>query len=129
VGVLVRTGSPTATLLGVLTSVGLLLRARLFPTLAARLPLVAGGLVGLAVATSPWLADAAPAARLLAAVGGLVAAVALLASAASALRRRGGPSPYLTRLVEVLDVVAVVALPPTAFAVLGLYAWVRTLAG
>jgi hypothetical protein len=76
-----------------------------------------------------WFVDAGPGTRLAAATAALVVAAALLVAAASARRRPAAPSPYLGRLVEVLDVVVMVALAPLAFAVLGLYAWVRTLAG
>jgi len=129
VAVLAVAGGAAATALGVFASVALLLRGRLFPAVAARLPLLAGGFVGLIIVVSAWLSGAGLGLRLLAAVVGLGAAVALLAAAASAGRRRGGPSPYVVRLVEVVDTMTVVALAPTAFAVLGLYAWVRTLAG
>ena len=60
---------------------------------------------------------------------GLVAVVALLSTAATAPRRRGGGSPYLGRLADILDVAAVIALAPVACAVLDLYGWVRDLAG
>jgi ESX secretion system protein EccD len=55
--------------------------------------------------------------------------VALLATAATAHRRRPGSSPYAARLADVLDIVSVVALAPVACAVLNLYAFVRGLAG
>ena len=57
------------------------------------------------------------------------AVVALLATAATAHRRRAGSSPYLGRLADILDVTAVVALAPVACAVLDLFTWVRGLAG
>jgi hypothetical protein len=112
-----------------LTAAALLLRGRLFPAVAARLPLLAGGFAGLVLIAWLRFADAGPQARLVAALAALAAAVVLLATAASTQRRPAGRSPYVARLVEVLDVVVLVALAPLAFAVLGLYAWVRTLAG
>jgi hypothetical protein len=51
---------------------------------------------------------------------------ALLAAATSAPRRPAGPSPYLGRLADIVDITAVVALAPVACAVLGLYSLVRT---
>ena len=122
VAVLAGTGGVAGPLLAGLASVALLLRARLFPSVAARLPLLAGGLVGLALTAAAALAVAGPAARLVGAALGLVAVVALLATAATAHRRRGGGSPYLGRLGDILDVAAVVALAPVACAVLDLYA-------
>ena len=129
VAVLAAAGGPAGALLGGLTATALLLRGRLFPAIAARLPLLAGGFVGLVLVAWSWFAEAGPGARLAAAAVALAVAVALLAAAASAQRRPGVPSPYLARLVEIVDVAVMVALAPLAFAVLGLYAWVRTLAG
>jgi type VII secretion integral membrane protein EccD len=129
VAVLAMDGGVAGTLLGALTAAALLLRGRLFPAVAARLPLLASGFVGLALVVGVRFADAGHQVRLVAAAIALAAAVALLGAAVSARRRPAGPSPYLARLVEVLDVAVMVALAPLAFAVLGLYAWVRTLAG
>jgi hypothetical protein len=117
------------TLLGALAASALLLRGRLFPAIAARLPLLTGGFGGLVLVAWFWFVDAGPGIRLAAAAVALAVAAALLAAAASVQRRPAAPSPYLARLVEVLDVAVMVALAPLAFAVLGLYAWVRTLAG
>jgi type VII secretion integral membrane protein EccD len=129
VAVLATAGGLAGTLLGGLTAAALLLRGRLFPALAASLPLLTGGFGGLVLVAWFWFVDAGPQTRLAAATVALAVAAALLAAAASAQRRPAAPSPYLARLVEVLDVVVMVALAPLAFAVLGLYAWVRTLAG
>ena len=115
--------------MGAIGAVVVLLRARLFPSIAARLPLLAGGLVGLALTAAAALAVAGPATRLVGVMLGLVAVIALLTSAATAPRRRGGGSPYLGRLGDILDVAAVISLAPVAFAVLDLYTWVRDLAG
>ncbi len=112
-------------LLSVLASVALLLRGRLFPSLASRLPLLGGGLTGLAV--TAWLGLAGELAHLVVAACGLVAVVVLLATAVTAHRRRA--SPYLARLAAVTDNVAVVALAPVACAVLDLYRFARTFAG
>jgi ESX secretion system protein EccD len=119
-----------APLLAAVAGLALLLRARLFPTVAGRLPLLVGGLLALGAAASAALASASPLARL----GGLLvalAAVAVLVSTASlAYRRRaGGGSPYLGRVGDILDLVAVIALAPIACAVLDLFTWVRGLAG
>ena len=67
-------------------------------------------------------------ARLVGVALAFFAVVALLATAATASRRRAGGSPYLGRLADILDITAVVALAPVACAVLNLYSWVRGLA-
>ena len=116
-------------LLGGLAATVLLLRARLFPSVAARLPLLAGGLAGLALTAWSVLSPAGSAIRLLGVALAFGAVLGLLAMAASADRPRGGGSPYLGRLADILDVATVVALAPVACAVLDLYSWVRGLAG
>jgi type VII secretion integral membrane protein EccD len=108
-----------------LAATSLLLRARLFPTVAARLPLLSAGLVGLAVTATGMGASAA---RLIGVAIACCAVVALMVTAATAHRRRPGGSPYLSRLADILDITAVVALAPVACAVLDLYSWVRGLA-
>jgi type VII secretion integral membrane protein EccD len=129
VAILTRAGGIAAPLLGGLVAVALLLRARLFPAVAARLPLLIGGLVGLALTAIAVAAASGSATRLLGAALAFTAVVALIATAATASRRRTGPSPYLGRIADILDVVAVVALAPVACAVLDLFTWVRGLAG
>jgi len=74
-------------------------------------------------------AAAGSAARLVGVALAFVAVVALLGTAATAHRRRGGGSPYLGRMADILDITTVVALAPVACAVLNLYSWVRGLAG
>jgi type VII secretion integral membrane protein EccD len=129
VAVLAGSGGAAALVLSGLASVALLMRSRLFPSLAARLPLLVGGLVGLAITGWSALAAAGPTARLLGVVLAGAAVVALLATAATAHRRRPGSSPYLGRAADILDIVSVVALAPVACAVLNLYALVRGLGG
>jgi type VII secretion integral membrane protein EccD len=126
--VLTAAGGVAAPLLGGVASVALLLRARLFPSIASRLPLLVSGLVGLALAASAVAAASGSATRLLGATLAFAAVVALLATAATAPRRRAGASPYLRRLGDVLDVASVLALAPAACVVIGLFGWVRALA-
>jgi type VII secretion integral membrane protein EccD len=129
VALLTTAGGVAAPLLGGLVALALLLRARLFPAVAARLPLLVGGLVGLALTAAAVAAASGSATRLLGVALAFTAVVALISTAATASRRRTGPSPYLGRLADILDVVAVVALAPVACAVLDLFTWVRGLAG
>jgi ESX secretion system protein EccD len=129
VAVLTSAGGVSAPLLGGLAAAALLLRARLFPAVASRLPLLTGGLVGVALTAAATAAASGSATRLLGVALAFVAVVALLATAATAHRRRAGNSPYLGRLADILDVVTVVALAPVACGVLDLFSWVRGLAG
>ena len=128
VAVLARSGGVAGSLLAGLASAALLLRARLFPSLAARLPLLAGGMLGLAVTLVVALDPAGLPLRLAAFAVAATFVVVLLTSAAVAARRRAGGSGYLSRLADIVDIATIVALAPTAAAVLGLYALVRGLA-
>jgi hypothetical protein len=120
-------GGISAPLLAGFAAGALLLRARLFPAVAARLPLLIAGLAGLALTAGAAAAAAGSATRLSAVALAVAAVVALLATAATAHRRRPGGSPYLGRLGDILDVSTVVALAPVACAVLNIYSWVRGL--
>jgi type VII secretion integral membrane protein EccD len=104
-----------------------LLRARLFPAVRHRLPLVlcgATGMAALAVTTSGAI------------LGGQslwsVPALAVLGAAAVVLGVRyhqGRPSVYLARTAELLEVILLLSVAPLACGVLGLYAVVRGVAG
>jgi type VII secretion integral membrane protein EccD len=116
-------------LLALLAACSLLLRARLFPAVAARLPLLAAGAAGLVLTVVAALPAVGATAQLIAGVLGVAVMVALLATATMARRSRGVGSPYLARLGDIADVATVVGLAPVAVAVLGLYGWVRGLIG
>lgn len=124
VAVLATTGGGTGQLMAACTAAALLLRARPLPTVAARLPLLLGGLV--AAVTVAWAVavSGGPATRVVVVGAALLTVAAALGLAATAHRRRER-SPYLTRLADAVDLIAVVALPPIACAVLGLYGFVR----
>ena len=129
VAVLTRTEGISGPLLGGLVSGALLLRARLFPSVAARLPMLASGLIGLALTAAAVAASSGSGTRLIGVALAFFAVVVLLGTAATAHRRRVGGSPYLGRIADILDITTVVALAPVACAVLNLYTWVRGLAG
>ncbi|HEX6869914.1 MAG TPA: type VII secretion integral membrane protein EccD [Micromonosporaceae bacterium] len=114
-------------LLAGLTCTALLLRARIYPTVAVRLPLLCGGALGLALTAlaSAWSAGA-PVRVLAVALAGL-AVIGLLTVAATTRRSATLRSPYLGRLADLADVATVVALLPAACAVLDLYRWAGAL--
>jgi type VII secretion integral membrane protein EccD len=116
--------SLSAVLLMIAAAAALLLRARLLPTPAQRVPLLVAGLTGLAgLGFGSVVAGAVPGVALLAGAL-LTAAVAL---PAALLFSRKPPSPYLGRAADILDVVAIMALIPLAFGVIGLYDDIRGL--
>jgi type VII secretion integral membrane protein EccD len=117
--VLAAAGTLSARILIAVSAAALLLRSRLFVTLRQRVPLVVGGLIGMA-ALGVDLLRRADSGLLLAVVGGaLVLAVVTVVAGATYSRRP--PSPYLGRAADMLDVLVVVSVIPVACAVVGLY--------
>jgi type VII secretion integral membrane protein EccD len=115
-----------AILLCLTAATALLLRARLFPTPAQRVPLLASGVAGLmllALGTALRSPSAAP--RLLVAFGVIVAALVVLTAGLVYARRT--PSPYIGRAADILDVVAIMALLPLGAWVLGVFQAVQGL--
>jgi type VII secretion integral membrane protein EccD len=118
--VLVLRGGLAGALLSLAVAAALLLRGRLFVLPRQRVPLLTSGVVVLALLT--WeLAVLIPQAqaRILVAVWVAVAAVLVLAAGLSYSKR--SPSPYLGRLADIFDVLAIMALVPLAAGVLGVY--------
>jgi type VII secretion integral membrane protein EccD len=121
---LVRSGGAGGRVLVGVAGGALLLRARVFPALRHRLPLL---LAGAGAATA--LVAAVPAgAATVAVVAALVLAVPLLVLAGSVYRRRT-PGPYLGRGADLLDALCVLSVIPAACAVIGLYGLLRNLTG
>jgi type VII secretion integral membrane protein EccD len=123
---LITTGSLWAWLLAFSGAAALLLRGRLFPTPAERIPLLAGGLIGLASllfgATLRANSHGARLALLL-----VILAVAGLVLASGLTYSRRNPSPYVGRIADILDVVAILALIPLACGVVGVYQAIQNL--
>ncbi|MDY7089148.1 MAG: type VII secretion integral membrane protein EccD, partial [Actinomycetota bacterium] len=118
-GVLAAAGSLSARILMAVSAAALLLRSRLFVTLRQRVPLVVGGLAGVAALGIDMLRDAGPAVLL--GVTGAALVLALLTVVAGATYSRKPPSPYLGRAADLLDTLVVVSVIPVACAVVGLY--------
>lgn len=107
--------------------VALLLRARLFAALTARLALLLGGTAAVAVVGLALFADTDLSTGLLAA--GACTAVAAGFVAYAGRRKDRRPSPWLGRMADILEALIVLAVIPLVLAVLDLYAWTRGLAG
>jgi len=102
-----------------------LLRARLFPAVRHRAPLLASGVLGVA-AIAIAVMVLSPDRHL----SGTLPAVLVLATAVligGFLYQNRPPSPYIGRIADILDVVFVIAVVPTACAVLGLYGYFRAI--
>jgi type VII secretion integral membrane protein EccD len=108
-------------LLVAVAAAGFLVRARLFPAVRHRLPLLVAG-VGTAGALLARVPATVPVV-----IGAL--AVALLCLVVGLRYRDRPPGPYLGRVADLLDALCVISVIPAACAVLGLYGAVRGLAG
>jgi hypothetical protein len=100
--------------------VTLLLRARLFPTPRQRVPMLVGGAASAGLLLQATVAGSAPTARMLIWLV-MITVVAGLVLAAGLAYSRSSPSPYMGRIGDILDVVAIMALLPLACGVIGLY--------
>ncbi len=120
-------GNRWAWALASLSGLAMLLRARAYVVAAQRGALLIGAIVVLAVATPGLAASGPPAVRTGLVAGVLLLGVVGLAYGARAIANQ--PSPYWTRLLDVLEVLTVVSLVPLAAGVLGLYQMARSLAG
>jgi type VII secretion integral membrane protein EccD len=112
--VLILFGGGSAWLLAGVAATGLALRARVFPALRQRLPLLLAGAVGYLTLLTGLVARVPPA-------GPLLPGLALIVVAAATRYRDRPPGPHLGRAADLLDALCVVAAVPAACAVLGLY--------
>jgi type VII secretion integral membrane protein EccD len=129
-GVLVlNSGSRWAWYLAALAGLALLLRARAYAGIGQRAVLLAGGAVAVVVAGVRLGATGGPAGHLALALAAAVAGAGLVGAAYAVRVRAGQPSPYWSRLLDVLEFLAVTSLVPLAATVLGAYAAVRAWGG
>ncbi|GAA0219198.1 type VII secretion integral membrane protein EccD [Saccharothrix mutabilis subsp. mutabilis] len=121
--VLVRGDDTSALVLVGVVAVGLLLRARLYPVVRQRVPLLAAGVTGAGcLAVGPLMTDVALA-------GAVQALVAALVVAAGMVFSTRVPNPYVGRFAEYAEILVVVAVVPLVCSVLGLFGYVRGLGG
>ncbi|MCM4077408.1 type VII secretion integral membrane protein EccD [Paractinoplanes hotanensis] len=117
--VLAVAGTLSARILIAVSAAALLLRSRLFITLRQRVPLVVGGLAGVAALGADLLRGSDATMRLGVTSAALV--LALITVVAGATYSRKPPSPYLGRAADLFDTLVVVSVIPVACAVVGLY--------
>ncbi|WP_045744089.1 type VII secretion integral membrane protein EccD [Actinoplanes rectilineatus] len=123
--VLAAAATPATRVMIGLGAAGLLLRARLFAAVRHRVPLLAGGLAGLAALTA-GLAELLTALPVLPAAGALTTVA--LGIVAIGVTRAGRPAPaHLSRTADVLDALVMITIIPAACAVTGVYAAVSGL--
>lgn len=105
----------------------LLLRGRQLLGRTQRLLLLVPGVLGALAVLAAVLAGADTLWRLAAGPGAAVVGAALVGYAATVPRR--GAAPYVARLLDAVEFVALASLLPLAGAVLGAYAWMRGIGG
>ncbi|MBT8225115.1 MAG: type VII secretion integral membrane protein EccD [Dactylosporangium sp.] len=110
-----------------LTSVALLLRARLFVTVHQRLPLLGAGVAGMATLAVAVMGGRADGGNLV--VATLLALLSVIIAGAAMRYATRAPSPYLGKAADVLEALCVVSAVPCACAVLGLYGLARGIVG
>jgi ESX secretion system protein EccD len=125
--VLVRSDSGWAWALAGVCGFAMLLRARAYTVATHRGVLVSGGIATLMIA-APGLAASGPSGMRPALIAGVLL-LGVVGVSYGARARINQPSPYWTRLLDVLEVFAVVSLLPLAGGVLGLYQKARGLGG
>jgi type VII secretion integral membrane protein EccD len=124
---LITSGSEAGLILVTILTVGFLLRARLYPIVRQRVPLLVAGLAGaVCLGLGPLMTERA---ELLSVAGPVLLAVGVLAALLGVVHSTREPSPYLGRYAEILEVVLVLAIVPVLCSVLGLYGYARGLAG
>lgn len=113
-------------LLGIVAA-GLCVRARLYPALRQRVPLLSAGLAGIGcLLAGPLMAQPD---RLLTVAVPALGALAALAVTVGLVHSSRVPSAYLGRYAELIEVLLVLACVPVVCAVLGVYGLVRGLGG
>lgn len=118
--------STSAVILLWILSIGFCLRARLYPAIRQRVPILGTGLTGAAcLAIGPLMGSA----NLLAIVVPILMAAAAGLLALGLVYSRRQPSAYFGRYAELLEVVVVLATVPVVVSLLGLFGFVRGLAG
>jgi type VII secretion integral membrane protein EccD len=123
---LVADGHTTSLLLAGSASAALLLRARLFPATQQRVPLLVSGAFGVALLVFGGLVRAETGGgRLLVLL--LILIIGAAALTAGLLYSRKSPTPYVGRIADITDVVAIMALIPLASGVIGVYSSIQAL--
>lgn len=114
-------------LLGVVGCV-YLLRARLFPAVRQRIPLLAAGIVGLALLADDAIGLFGPSYQLIGLLVIVLPAV-VIAVASGLVYSKKAPSPYIGRIADIVDIMLIVAVVPVACAAMGLFGFFRALTG
>ena len=121
-GLVLAASGTAGVLMAAVLALLMMARARWFISRRQRLPLLVAGIITLGGAITAVYLAGSHVPRLIA-VPGLLAIVAGAGFTAAAVQRRR--SPRTARLVDILEVMLIVAVIPLAFWASGLYGWVR----
>lgn len=116
-----------ALLIGTIACV-FLLRARLFPAVRQRVPLLAVGVLGLVLLVAGLVLNLDTGLVLAVLLGGVLPLAGIVAAAGLTYARRT-PTPYLGRIADIVDILLIISMVPLACLVLGLFGLVNGLAG
>lgn len=125
-GMTATTGGRAGGVFALVTGLFLMARARWFISRRQRLPLLIAGAVILGVVLVGVFAGASAVTRLSAGLGCVVLVAAISVGFALA-SSRGRRSPVLGRMLDLAEMVLVLAIIPLAVWVCGLYEWVRSI--
>lgn len=114
-------------LLGVVGCV-YLLRARLFPAVRQRVPLLAAGIAGLAFLADDAVGLFGPDMQLVGLLVVVLPAV-VIAVGSGLVYSKKAPSPYIGRIADIVDVLLIVAVIPVACFAMGLFGFFQGLTG
>jgi type VII secretion integral membrane protein EccD len=124
---LIGGGGMSGVVLSGILSIGFLLRARLYPIVRQRVALLAAGL-GCLAGFVFWIIAVTRDSLLTVDLPVLVV-IAVCVALLARWHSTHSPSPYLPRAAELFEIFVVLAVVPTACAVLGLYGLLRGLGG
>ncbi|MBO0869661.1 MAG: type VII secretion integral membrane protein EccD [Micromonosporaceae bacterium] len=124
---LLGSGSMWARALGTAAGLALLLRSQAYLSAWQRGALMLGGAGVLAVTAASVAASGGEGTRVV--MVGVVALAGLIALTYALRASRQQPSPYWTRLLDIIEFFSLVSLLPLAAAVIGIFAGVRSLGG
>lgn len=124
-----RDGFPAAApILVAVVGAVFLLRARLFPAIRQRVPLLAAGLISLIFLIDDTVGLFGEGLHL---IGLLVVIlpVVIIGTASGILYSKRAPSPYIGRIADIVDILMIVAVVPLASTAIGLFTFFRGLLG
>ncbi|TWJ07503.1 type VII secretion integral membrane protein EccD [Stackebrandtia albiflava] len=122
-----RDGFPAAApILVAVVACVFLLRARLFPAVRQRVPLLAAGLLALVMLIDDTVGLFGEGLQLLGLLAVVVPLIAI-GTAAGLLYSKRAPSPYIGRIADIVDIILIVAVVPVACTAIGLFTFFRGL--